>query len=232
MTKNSHHKKSDSIINISFNIVIPSVVMMKFDDWFALDPTIALILALLFPIGYGLFDFYKARKWNIFSCVGFFSILITGGIGLLKLPSEWIPIKEAAIPTIFCVLILLSLFDKRTILEKFLFNEGLLNAELIYSRVKTDEQKQKFQLAMRVATMVLALSFVISAVLNYILAKLIVHSPTNSPNFTKEIGNMLALSYPVIVLPCTIILYGMLYYVIRRIRSLSGLSTNQILDLE
>lgn len=232
MTRNFDHKRENPIINISFNIVIPSIIMTKFDDWFSLDPTIALVLALMFPLGYGLFDLYQKRKWNIFSCVGFFSILITGGIGLLKLPSEWIPIKEAAVPSIFCTFILLSLFDKRTLLEKFLFNEGLLNAELVYSRVQTEHQKRAFKSTMQVATVILAASFVISAILNYILAKLVVHSATDSPNFTKELGNMLALSYPVIVLPCTIILYGMLYYIIRRIRTLSGLTTSEILDIK
>ena len=225
-------KKENPLINISFNIIIPAIVMTKFDDWLGLSPTIALVLALAFPLGYGLIDLIRSRNWNIFSCVGFFSILVTGGIGLLRLPSEWIPIKEAAVPLIFCIFIVMSLFEKRTILEKFLFNENLLNAELVYSRIRTEAQKEKFQSIMRVATLILSSSFILSAILNYVLAKLTVQSATDSPNFTKELGTMLALSYPVIVLPCMIVLYGMLCFILKKLSKLADLPIKEILNVK
>lgn len=228
---NKYFQRKKEVINIEFNIIVPAIIMTKFDDWFGLDPTIALLLALSFPLIYGAYDFIQARKWNIFSCIGFFSILITGGIGLLKLPSEWIPIKEAAVPMIFCVLIILSLFSKRTLLEKFLFNENLMNTKLVYSHIKTVSQKHEFQRIMRIATLMLAASFILSAFLNYILARYTIRSSTSSPSFTKELGTMLALSYPIIVLPCMVVLYGMLRYVVDRLARLSGLSVNEILDL-
>ncbi len=232
MDKNRNKKKEHPFINISFNIIIPSIIMMKFDDWFMLDPTIALILALLFPLGYGLFDFIQSHRWNIFSCVGFCSILITGGIGLLKLPSQWIPIKETTVPIIFCIFITLSLFNEHTLLEKFLFNENLLNADLIYSRIRTKKQKKLFQKIMKIATGILALSFIISSILNFVLAKITIHSATDSALFTKELGTMLALSYPVIVLPCTVMLYVMLHYVIKHLTRLTGLSIHELLDIK
>lgn len=228
----SHGKKENPLVNISFNILIPSIIMTKFDDWFELNPTVALVLALAFPLSYGLFDLISVRKWNLFSCVGFFSIFITGSIGLLKLPVQWIPIKEATVPMIFCTFIALSMFNEHTLLEKFLFNENLLNAELIYSCIKTDEQKRQLRQIMLKATAILALSFVISSILNFILAKIIMSNVTNTAEFTKELGHMFALSYPVIVFPCTIVLYFMLHYIVKRLEKLTGLSINELLDIK
>ncbi len=231
---NNYHcnVKENPIINISFNIIIPSIIMTKFDDWFELNPTVALIIALSFPLGYGIYDFIINHKYNIFSTIGFFSILITGSIGLLKLPSQWIPIKEAVIPLIFSIIVIISMYGKKTLLEKFLFAENLLDGDLIYSHITTEEQKNIFQKIMKDATIMLAISFIISSILNFILAKSTIHSASDSVEFTKEVGVMFALSYPVIVLPCTIILYYILHFIMKRLKELTGLSVNEMLNIK
>jgi len=53
------------------------------------------VVALLFPIGYGIWDWSKEKKINIFSALGLISVLLTGGIGLFELPTQWVAIKEA-----------------------------------------------------------------------------------------------------------------------------------------
>jgi intracellular septation protein A len=227
-------KKNDNthenfFINLGFNIVIPSVIMTMFDDWFGISPVLALILALLFPLGYCGFDLIKSRKWNLFSGIGFFSVLVTGGISLLQLPREWIAIKEASVPVIFFTFIVLSSFSERTFLEKLLFDGNILSADLVYSRLKTSCERAKLRKIMQRASIVLALSFVLSAVLNFWLAKVVVRSESGSVEFTKELGRMVALSYPVIVLPCTVVLYCMLHYVVKKLERLTGLSFGELL---
>jgi hypothetical protein len=228
--KKSGNRHENLLINLGFNIIIPSVIMTMFDDWFGISPALALALALLFPLGYGVFDLIKARKWNLFSGVGFFSVFVTGGIGLLQLPREWIAIKEASVPVIFFVFVVLSSFSECTFLEKLLLNGNILNADLVYARLKTSGERAKLHKIMRRASILLALSFVLSAVLNFWLAKVVVCSESGSVEFTKELGRMVALSYPVIVLPCTVVLYCMLHYVVKKMEHLTGLNSSELLS--
>jgi hypothetical protein len=225
-------KHENVLVNIVVNIAVPAIIMVKFDEWLNISPALALVLALMFPLGYGIFDLIRARKWSLFSAVGFFSILITGGIGLLQLPCGWIAIKEASVPIIFFILIVLSALSKRTMLEKFLFDGNILNADLIYSHIRTDDQRIEFRRIMLRGTALLASSFILSAILNFALARAIVHSESGSTAFTKELGNMVAMSYPIIVIPCTLVLYVMLHYVVKKLKHLTKLSTNELLDLE
>lgn len=228
--KMSKNKRENLLVSLGFNIVIPAIVMIMFDDWFGISPALALVLALLFPLSYGGFDLIKARKWNLFSCVGFFSILITGGIGLLQLPREWIAIKEASVPVIFFVFVVVSSFSKRTFLEKLLFDEDIFNGDAVYARLKTEKQRIEFHRIMLRASVTLALSFALSAALNFWLAKAVVQSESGSVEFTKELGRMVALSYPVIVLPCTLVLYSMLHYIVKKLVRLTGLTANEVLN--
>ena len=61
-------------------------------------PMARLVLALAFPLGWGSFELLKYRKFNFIALLGLVSVLLTGGIGLLKLDNQWLAIKEAAIP--------------------------------------------------------------------------------------------------------------------------------------
>lgn len=226
-----NNNRHNLLVSLGFNIVIPSIIMIMFDDWFGISPALALVLALLFPVGYGGLDLIRTRKWNLFSSVGFFSVFVTGGIGLFQLPREWIAIKEASVPIIFFAFIVISSFGERTFLEKLLLDEDILNADLVYDRLQTAEKKAKLHKIMLRASVILALSFALSAVLNFLLAKAVVHSEGGSVEFTKELGRMVALSYPIIVLPCTVVLYCMLHYVVKKLEHLTELTANELLDL-
>lgn len=69
----------------------------------------------------------------------------------------------------------------------------------------------------------IAVSFFVSAILNFLLAKRIVHSPAGTEAFTEEIGKMTGLSFPVIVLPVTLFLTTVLVYVVWKMQKLTGL---------
>jgi len=48
----------------------------------------------------------KEKKYNIYSIIGLVSIALTGGIGLFHIPTQWVAIKEAGVPTLFGILVL------------------------------------------------------------------------------------------------------------------------------
>ncbi len=85
-----------------------------------------------------------------------------------------------------------------------------------------------FQKALDVASLLLALSFVVSAVLNYALAKYILVSEPGTEAFTQELGRMTALSYPVIMVPSMSIMIFAAYYLFKSIKRLTQLDFEDI----
>ena len=71
-------------LSLLLNIVVPVAVLNKLSEPDRLGPSGALVLALVFPLSYGVWDRIKRRQWNPMSLIGLASILLTGGIGLLS----------------------------------------------------------------------------------------------------------------------------------------------------
>ncbi|MCO5226418.1 MAG: hypothetical protein M9953_13855, partial [Thermomicrobiales bacterium] len=86
------------MISLLINIVIPTVIMTRFASDDKLGAINALLLALAFPFLYGIYEMTRNRKIGWVPVLGLISIAISGGIGLLKLPPEWVAVKEAMIP--------------------------------------------------------------------------------------------------------------------------------------
>jgi hypothetical protein len=215
-------------LNLGFNIILPSVVMAKADDWLGIDPLIALVIALLFPLSYGLIDFIRSKRCNIFSVVGFLSILLTGAIGLLRLPQEYIAIKEAFIPSLLGLIVFISAFTRYPLIKALLFNDRIMDMDLINGRLIGEENGEKFQKLLRMSTLQFSLSFLLSAVLNYGLARYFIRSETGTVAFNKELARMTFWSYPVIMVPCTLVLMVTLIELMKHLEKLTHLSWEEM----
>lgn len=221
-------KRESLLLNLGCNVVLPSLLLMKGQALLHLAPWAVLCLALLFPVGYFIHDFRRRGRRNIISIIGFVSTLITGGVGLLKLPSELIAIKEAAVPGLFAVAILLSSGTRHPLISAFLLNPDFFDVDKIDHAVEAKGTQKGFARVMRQGTLMLALSFALSSALNYLLARLIVHSPSGTEAFNVELGRMQALSYPVIALPATLVGMAALWIVLRGIKTQAGLEVEEI----
>ena len=90
-------RKESMLANLLVNIIIPTLILSKLSTDDYLGTKWAIVVALAFPLGYGLRDLLTSRKINIYSGLGIVSIMLTGGIGLLELDAKYMAIKEAAI---------------------------------------------------------------------------------------------------------------------------------------
>ena len=72
-------------------------------------------------------------------------------------------------------------------------------------------------------------SFFLSAILNYALAKYIVVSPSGTEEFNSELGTMNLLSYPVITIPCVIVMIYAMFYLFKHIKRLTGLDFEELI---
>lgn len=222
-------RRESVLLSLGINIAIPAVILMKFSGENALGPVWGLVVALMFPLGYGIVDFARRREWNIVSILGFVSVLLTGGIGLLQLDPKWIAVKEAAVPAVIGIAVLLSLRTRYPIVRTFLYNDKVIRVGEVDEALQRHGNREAFERTLVNASWMLAASFFVSAVLNFVLAKIIVKSPPGTTAFNEELGRMTALSYPVIVVPSMIIMVAAFWYLFSRIRRLTDMDLEQIL---
>jgi len=224
-------KQSNNIfLELIYNIAIPSIILMKLSGDEYLGSMLALILALLFPLGYGLYDFIKNKSMNFISLLGFLSTLLTGGIGLFELGVQWLAIKEAAIPSVIGLVVLVSGFWGKPLIARILLNPILFNLDLIYQTLSNQDKTDEFKVKIQWANHLLSIMFVFSATMNYLLAKWIVVSPAGTAKFNEQLGEMTMLSYPVIAIPSMLMLIAIMFYVIKSLTKLTGLTLDQILN--
>lgn len=228
-------KKENALINIMMNIVIPTLILTKMSGdnflgthW-GLGATWGLVVALTFPISYGIYDFMTYRKFNFFSGLGIVSVLLTGGISLLHLDTKYYAIKEAAIPGIIGLMVLFSTKTRYPLVKTFIYNENILQVEKVTAALKAHGNTEAFEKTLRLGSHLIAISFFISSALNYILAKMIVVSPTGTEAFNIEVGKMNALSFPVIAVPSMLIMVATLFYIFRSIRLLTSLTMEDVM---
>jgi hypothetical protein len=226
--RDAEHRES-VLLSIGINIAIPALVLMKLSSAERLGPLLALLLALAFPLTYGLVDFVRRREWNLISGLGFASVLLTGGIGLLGLDPKWIAVKEAAVPAIIGIAVVASMRTRLPIVRRLLYNERIIRVEEVDRALDEHGNRSAFERVLGAVSWLLAGSFFVSAVLNFVLAKVIVKSPPGTAEFNAELGRMTALSYPVIVVPSMAIMAAALWYLFRSIRRLTRLDLEKIL---
>ena len=218
------------LVNILVNIVFPAVILNKFSGPERLGPIVALMIGLSLPLLYGAWEFYKTRHHNFVSVLGFVSILLTGGLGLMKVDGIWFAVKEAAIPSLIAIATLVSVKTKKPFVKLMLYNDKVINLPVVDAALDRNQARPGFNRLMLNTTMVLACSFVLSAVLNFFLAMYLLKSPAGTPEFNEELGKMTALSYPVIVVPSLLVMMIAVWMLIRGLKKLTGLEMNDILS--
>ncbi|MBT3636990.1 MAG: hypothetical protein HN531_08625 [Opitutae bacterium] len=196
-------KRENMLINLSFNLLLPILILRKGDDW--LGPGLGkllggvssdsmevasclLLLAILFPVSYGAYDFFRRRKWNFLSILGALSALLTGGIGLIpELTVTHFAIKEAALPGILGILTVLTLKTKKPLIKLFLYNPEVIRVDLVDQALAQRGTQREFERMMIKCTWLIASSFVLSATLNYLLSDWIVVTEPEQPVASKAI---------------------------------------------
>jgi len=226
-SKSTH--KPRPMVDLIVSIVIPSFILMKLSDESDLGASGGLIAALAFPLAWGIFELIKYRKFNFIALLGLLSVLLTGGIGLFELDNKWLAIKEAAIPAVIGIAVLVSTFTPYPLVKALLFNPEVMDVEKIKKRLAKHNSTATFEKRLRKATYLVATSFVFSATMNYILAKWLVTSPAGTPEFNEQLGQLTLYSYPMIALPSMLMLLGVFYYLWRSIHDLTGLKLEEVM---
>lgn len=226
-------KKENVWLNLGFNIIAPSLILVKGKKIFesilpATDniDVIVFVVALAFPLIYGVYDLLQRRKWNVISIVGLLSVVLTGGIGLLKLSRECMILKETIVPLVLGGAVLVTALTKKPLAKMIMLNEDIIDVKKIDNALDERGTRAQYDSALKTATYWVAASFLLSAVLNFALASYIFKSEVGTEAFNEEVGTMTALSFPVIALPTTIM------FIFAMVKFFGALSKNTGLSLE
>ncbi len=224
--------KPRPFVDLLVSIIIPSFILMKLSGDDALGANTALLVALAFPLGWGSFELVKYKKFNFIALLGLVSILLTGSIGLLKLDTGWLAIKEAAIPALIGIVVIISTQTRYPLIKMLLYNPKIMDVDKIKQKLDELGNTEVFESRLLTTTYLLGGTFFFSAAMNYILAKWIVTSPSGSAAFNEELGQMTLFSYPMIAIPSMLMMMAVFYYLWRIISSMTGLTFAEILRIE
>jgi hypothetical protein len=222
-------KRENLLLNIACNIVVPSIVLTKLSTEDRLGPMWGMVVALAFPLGYGIYDLVRRKKTNVFSIVGLLSVLLTGGLNYLKVDLQWFAIKEAAIPLLFAAAVLISNYSRRPLVREVLCNEQVMDMPRIEAALADRGTRPQFDRLLTNAGFAVAASFLLSAVLNYGLARYLLKSPVGTPEFNAQLGRMNVLNWPVIVLPSMAVTLIIFWQLMKGITRLTGLNLDAVM---
>lgn len=222
------------LISVIFNIVLPVMILHRLSaPWGALR---ALYFALAFPVAFGIFDYFKAKKLNWLSLLGLVNVSVTGSLAVLGLGGLWFCVKEAFFPFLIGLFVFISAFGSKPFIKTIFFNPQLLHLEKIEGALSEIKNRDLFERHLKNSTLLLSASFFLSAALNFFLSLRIftdldptLTSEQKSLVLNSQIAQMTQWSFMVILGPSLIFLIFILWHLLRGIRQLTGLTTEDIL---
>lgn len=217
------------LLEIVIAIVIPAVILMKFSGEQHLGTLNALLVALAFPLGWGVYGLVRQRKLSFVAVLGVISTLLTGGIGVLRLDPQWLAVKEAAVPGLIGLAVLVSARTRWPLIRMLVYNHQVLDVEKVDAQLAARGNTDAFDARLRNGTLLLAGTFFFSSAMNYVLARWIVTSPAGTEAFNAELGRLTLLSYPMIALPSMAMMIAVIYYVAHGAKQLTGLPLGEML---
>jgi hypothetical protein len=244
------------LANVLLNVLIPVLALsyLSKDPEFQraigktvqpwhIGPVKALIVALAFPIAYGIRHFIKTRQANFFSGLGLISVLLTGGLtiflwnkdGSIKPNADVLfGLKEASIPFILGVAVIGSHFTSNPLFRAFLYSDTMFDINRIEKEVDAKNARVEYGKIIFQATLLFAASFFISTLLNFGLALHFLgdldHTAVNArEQYNEQVAKLTGWGFAVIGLPILVFLFITLRRMITRLSRLTGLKEEEIM---
>lgn len=219
------------LADLLLTLVLPSVVLESLSKPERLGPAWALAVASALPVAFGLWCWHQKRGLNFFSVFGLLAVILTGGLGLLKLNAVWFAAKEALFPVILGVAFPLSQWMGMPLVRELLLNPQVINQRALAGALTTPERRSAFKrLLWRASWGMLATTF-LSAGANFALALyLIGGKEPGSEAYTQAIGKLNWMGFIVIGVPLLGITVGLMLWVMRQLARLTGLEVEDLMN--
>jgi hypothetical protein len=239
-------KEENPLINIIVNVLLPTIILSKLskegDAAYQLGPTLAMVVALALPLGYGLWHWLKHKQLNIFSMVGLGAILLTGLITIFLWKSpEAKPhvalifgLKEAIQPLILGSLFLITRHSSSPLFRTFIYNDSIFDVKRIEQSVAEKSLISEYEGLIWKCTLLFFCSFCVSAVLNlglsfYFLGDLEASNPEWRTVYNEQVGRITFWGFLVIGAPLMVVAFYILYTMVNGLEKLTGLDRETLL---
>lgn len=247
-------KEESPLNNILINVLIPVLVLsyMSKDGGYGeeakpwhIGPHKALIVAILIPLCYGIYHFIKTKEFNLFSAIGLLSVVLTGGVTLYLWNEDgtvkpdaafWFGLKEAIQPLILGSVVLVSHRTKSPLFKEFIYNEGIFDISRVEKAVAEKGIESSYQKIVFQNTLIFCASFVVSAVLNILLAQHFLGALDFTAENAQELYNqgvakITGWGFVVIGLPLFVLAAFIIFKHSKDLQKLTGLEKEDILLL-
>lgn len=228
--KKPEAQQENLFLSLVFNVVLPVFFLSKMNV--LLGAFHALLFSLCFPLFYAGYDFYKRRKVNPISLIGFVSVLTKGSFALFQVDTFWFAVQEAALPFMLGLFTIGSALINKPFVRYFVYNENIFNVTHLEEVLIEKQGQSQFKKLLWQVTIVFGFAFFLGGILNFFLAKHIIISPTGTEKFNQELAKMTAWGYVVVALPKFLIsMFGLAWFVLR-LKKITGLDVSQMLKVE
>jgi len=235
--------------NLLINIILPVIVLNLVSGhgskpWH-LGPVWGLAIAVAMPLAYGVWFFIRTRRANALSIAGMGSVLLTGGITW----AAWRPdgsvdeslftvfaIKEALLPTVIGLCVLLSQCTATPLIRLFIYNAQVFDIPRIDKALDSEGTRKEFETALRNAAFVLAGTFVLSgAIIFFLTLYFLGNVDATVPNarelYNKAISKQMFWGFIAIGIPFVLVAGGILVWLLKRLEQLTNLKRRLLMTL-
>ena len=224
-------KPPNPFVELVLTLVLPSLALDQLSKPESLGPFWALVVSLLFPIGFGAWCLWQKAGWNVFSVLGFVTILLSGGLGLLKLDAFWFAVKESAMPVMLGVAFPLTHRYGKPLIHALVMQPHLLNLRALNAALTDGVKRSLFEGALFRASCGMGLGMAGSAVANFMLALwLLGGRDPGSEAFVKGIAKLNWVSMVVIGVPMMAVMLIVFVWLLRQIQHITGLDRDDLLN--
>ncbi len=222
-------KKENPWIGLMLSLIIPILVMKKLSGPEMLGPVKGMLIALIFPLIHVVLELRRRGKLGFVPILGVVNILLTGVFVIFAVGGIWFAVKEASVPLLIGIALYISQKFEKPLVRAMFMNEQVINLKLVNEAIEKSGSRASFDQEVNRAGYLIAFSFFVSAILNFLFAYYIVVSAPGTAEFNSEVGTMQASSFAAILVCCSSLMMYALYRVGDRLRKDTGLAWEQIL---
>jgi hypothetical protein len=197
------------MVNVLVNIALPVVILLTLSGDDRLGPIPALLIAIGIPASHALVTLVRARTVTIQSILGLVSVLLTGVIGVLRLDTALFPLKEAAIPLAFAVVLVASNHTSFPVV-KLLF-DVVQRKEYVERQVRATGVETAYRAHIERCGLLWAGIMALSGAMKATLAALIVRADAGTEAFNRQLATYELAQIPTSMLVTMVLVLSLIW---------------------
>ena len=223
-------KQPHPLLDLLLTVILPSAALEWLSEPARLGPFWALVVASLLPVGFGVYCWVTRSGLNVLSIFGLVAVVVTGGLGLLKLDAFWFGVKEISVPVLIGIAFPASHALGKPIIRSLIFAPNLFNERVLRDSLDTPEKESAFEAQLRKASWGMGASMILSAAINFALAMWLLNGKEpGSEAFVKGIGTLNWAGTLIIGAPLLLAMMVVMVAFMRGVYQLTGLRKDDLM---